>query len=334
MDKVVLQQILTYLLDNSLIHQAHHGSIKGRSTTTAVTTIVDTWAYLLEEGEELASIAIDQSAAYDLIDHPLLINKMKILGFQQESIDCITSYLKDRTQVVHMDGETSPSLHIGNRSVIQESVMSCALYLIYILDMPTIFHGSIHTIQHTDNCKEPALQTFVDDTICTVIKSPNLPLQTSVDTTMNKIEDYMRANQLALNRDKTQLLILHKDPPLQSKVTLKAQPKDILPSKSIKFLGIQSHRPWNGVNSCWMDPRACIDSSNKESVPWKKLGNLSPFNLPATSPVPFLRANFIMGLSYGGAPQYIKKKNTIVTTGDGMHNNGTSLTEMEQKKTT
>ncbi len=45
-DKIILGQVLTYLKTNNLIHEAHHGGLKGKSTTTAITTLVDTWTNL------------------------------------------------------------------------------------------------------------------------------------------------------------------------------------------------------------------------------------------------------------------------------------------------
>ena len=95
---------------------------------------MDSWSTQVEEGTEIAAIASDQSCAYDLISHIILLNKMEILGFQQESIDWFTSYLADREQAVFIDGTYSDYLHIGNKSVIQGSVMSCILYLIYIME--------------------------------------------------------------------------------------------------------------------------------------------------------------------------------------------------------
>ena len=142
LDKVILKQILTYLVQNELIHESHHGSVKGRSTTTAVATIIDTWTNLVENGEEVAAMAMDQSAAYDLIDHPILLRKMETLGIQPDGIKLFKNYLQNRQQCVYIDGATSSTLHIGNRSVVQGSVLSCALYLIYILDLPHLFHES------------------------------------------------------------------------------------------------------------------------------------------------------------------------------------------------
>ena len=39
-DKVVLQQVLEYLTKNKIIHQAHHGAISGKSTTTAIAPLL------------------------------------------------------------------------------------------------------------------------------------------------------------------------------------------------------------------------------------------------------------------------------------------------------
>ena len=123
-DKVILAQVLSYLKSNELIHEAHHGGLKGKSTTTAITTLIDTWTNLVEEGHELAIIALDQSSAYDLIDHAILLNKMKIIGFQEETISWFTSFLEGRQQCVYVEGNFSNFLHIGNKSVVQGSVMS------------------------------------------------------------------------------------------------------------------------------------------------------------------------------------------------------------------
>ena len=41
---------------------------------------MDTWAKLIEEGKEVAAIALDQSSTYDPIDHPILLKKNADLG--------------------------------------------------------------------------------------------------------------------------------------------------------------------------------------------------------------------------------------------------------------
>ena len=75
-DKIVLKQVLEYLTENEIIHQAHHGAIRGKSTTTAIATLIDTWSNAIENGDEIAVVALDQSSAYDMIDHKILISKL------------------------------------------------------------------------------------------------------------------------------------------------------------------------------------------------------------------------------------------------------------------
>ena len=139
LDKIVLKQTLEYLIENSLVHHAHHGSLKGCSTTTAVVTLMDTWSELIKERKEVAAIALDQSCAYNLIDHKILIAKIKLLAFQPSAIEWYTDYLSNQSQQVYTDGAYSNSLHIDAKYVIQGSVMLHMMYLIYILDLPLLF---------------------------------------------------------------------------------------------------------------------------------------------------------------------------------------------------
>ena len=48
----------------------------------------------------------------------------------------------------------------------------------------------------------------------------------------------MTANRLLLNRDKTQLLIISKDPEIKKSIYLTAQPKNVKPSSGFTYLGI------------------------------------------------------------------------------------------------
>ena len=309
LDKVLLRQVLSYLIDNELIHESHHGSVKGRSTTTAIATIIDTWTNLIEQGNEVAAVAMDQSAAYDLIDHPILLMKMEKLGIQPNGIKLFKDYLQNRQQSVYLDGTMSSTLHIGNRSVVQGSVLSCALYLIYILDIPLLFHQSSHTIPQAEMCQKPSLQTFVDDIMCTIRRITNKPLQESIIESIDVIEIYMNSNKLSLNRDKTQLMVLNKDPPLKSQVSIPATPKDITPKQTLTFLGVilSETLTWHQF---LVDGKANLYSQLQTRVSAiKKLRKSTDFAFARN----LANALFIGKFNYaaeiwGGAPKYIIKR--------------------------
>ena len=49
-----------------------HG-VTHHNTATALVTLVDTWAHHMEQGTEAVALIMDQSLAYDLVDHHTLL---------------------------------------------------------------------------------------------------------------------------------------------------------------------------------------------------------------------------------------------------------------------
>ena len=63
-------------------------------------------------------------------------------------------------------------------------------------------------------------------------------MQVTVEATMTKHEDNMKANTFALNRDNTQFMLLHKENNTKSKISIQAHPTNIEPKSTLKFLGV------------------------------------------------------------------------------------------------
>ena len=58
---------------------------------------------------------IDLSAAFDMVDHPLLLEKLRLFGLEEEVIQWFDSYLSGRTQSVLIDGYLShPSVQLAH----------------------------------------------------------------------------------------------------------------------------------------------------------------------------------------------------------------------------
>ena len=161
----------------------------------AVSTMLDTWASCYENGHDTAIIVLDQSAAYDTISHKFLLDKMQVLRFYQKTVGYFQSYLNNRQQSVLVDGFQSDTLHVGEISVVQGSVLSCILYLIYILDLPILFDNTPYKPEDTDNKRTPNLSTFVNDMVCQVKLDPTIiSNQDAINQTIHKLEIYIRSN--------------------------------------------------------------------------------------------------------------------------------------------
>ena len=112
MEKVVFSQLVKYIEDNKLIHPNLHGSRAGHDTSTALLQLYDRWVEELEEDKIVGVLFCDQSAAFDLCDHSILVEKLKIMGVETEALDWIRSYLSDRKQSCFVDGELSTPLKL------------------------------------------------------------------------------------------------------------------------------------------------------------------------------------------------------------------------------
>ena len=166
----------------------------------------------LTNDKDAALIVLDQSKAYDVIAHDILLGKLRLLGYTNQAITIMASFLAERKQFVQVQGSRSEVLVTGPNSVIQGSVLSSALYLIYVLDTPLIFHDTKHEPLEYRKCSRPSIKTFVDDNYTIVKKSENKDLNQSVKDAMESITEYMTNNKLALNQSKSKIMIISKEP--------------------------------------------------------------------------------------------------------------------------
>ena len=185
--------------------------------------------------------------------------------------------------------------------------MSCILYLIYILDIPTLFHKEKHTLENTDNCKKPSIQTFVDDLMNTIYRESGKPLQESVEGELNKIEEYMQSNLLSLNRDKTQIMVLNKDPILQTQINIPAEPKNIMNQNQMLFLGvtISDRLTWN---TFLMDGKANLHKQLQARISSIKKIHIHKVRKKNLANAIFMSKMYYAAELWGGAPNYIKSK--------------------------
>ena len=76
---------------NHLILDIHHGSRK-LDSTTALATIYDHTYYEYYENGHRVLIQTDLSAAFDTVDHNILIDKLYIHGFKNSCYNLLKSF--------------------------------------------------------------------------------------------------------------------------------------------------------------------------------------------------------------------------------------------------
>ena len=73
----------------------------------------DSWVTAVDDGEMAGVMMVDLSAAFDMVDHSILLGKLKLMGLESSAVKWMESYLMGRSQCVCVDGCLSSTLPIS-----------------------------------------------------------------------------------------------------------------------------------------------------------------------------------------------------------------------------
>ena len=157
-EKLIFDEMYVFFVNNNLLSKNQSGFRPGDSTINQLLSITNDIYEAFENHNEVRSIFLDISKAFDKVWFEGLIFKLKQNGINGNLLKLINNYLTNRKQRVVLNGITSEwlPLHSG---VPQGSVLGPLLFLIYINDL-------------TDNI-ESSMKLFADDSSLFLCVSKN-----------------------------------------------------------------------------------------------------------------------------------------------------------------
>ena len=134
MERIVKDDIVTYIEKNQLISDTQHGFRSGRSPQTNLIEFQNETTKWLDEGSAFDVLYLDFEKAFDKVSHKKLVKKLGKVGIVGKVKGWLRDWLSERKQRVRVEGEYSDWADVLS-SVVQGSVLGGTLFNIYIDDI-------------------------------------------------------------------------------------------------------------------------------------------------------------------------------------------------------
>ena len=153
----------------------------------------------VDDGQVSILTLLDLSAAFDTIDHSILLDRLQnTFGISEKALLWIRSYLSDRKQVVVVDGVRSQPEPV-KFGVPQGSVLGPVLFTLYSSPLAKIIES--HRVKH---------HSYADDTQInkSATLKPVLSLEPAMRSCCTDVRNWMTTNKLKLNAGKTEAMFV------------------------------------------------------------------------------------------------------------------------------
>lgn len=187
---------LSSFIESSQTLDSHQAGFRpAHSTESVILAVLDELRKSADMDSPQALVLLDLSAAFDTVDHNILIDRVSDAGIQGPALQWLSSFLSNRSQAVRL-GNFSSKAKALTCGVHQGSSLSPLLFNLYLCPLiRSLKEKKIKDFNYADDLQLVFDINSTAASICTF------------QSTMIFIHDWMNQNQLKMNPDKTELIL-------------------------------------------------------------------------------------------------------------------------------
>ena len=206
-ERAVQDQMLDFMTTSKQLNRNHNAYLRGHSTTTTLLQLTDDIYTANDENVITVLATIDESCAFDCVNHQLLLQKMHLYNFTDATIEWFSDYLKGRSNYVTHNAKNSKMTSVI-RGVPQGSVLGPVLYTIFTNELPDC-------IKDDNNCQNPShykddflygpncsncgsIPCYADDATVVVTSSTRTENQDKILKSIDKVTKFLTTIMVSL----------------------------------------------------------------------------------------------------------------------------------------
>ena len=192
LEKLAHTQLAIYLENNNMLSDNQFGFRRQRSTSHAISQLLNQIYTNINRSTITAAIYIDFSKAFNCVQHTTLISKLSEFNIGPDTISWISSYLQGRVQRSLVNNKYSSVLPV-TQGVPQGSVLGPLLYIVYSNDIASKINNSSFTF-------------YADDTVLYSKKKLIGQAGTDLQKDLTSLSEWCTENQIFINPQKTKAM--------------------------------------------------------------------------------------------------------------------------------
>ena len=199
LERIIHNRLTTHLNTFSSLSPFQSAYRKFHSVETALLRIHNDLLLAIDKRQVTALILLDLSAAFDTIDHDILLSRLtSTFGICGPALDLLSSYLTNRHQFICIDSDSSDLTPLTT-GVPQGSVLGPLLFTLYTTPLSYLLEDSAMSFH-----------LYADDTQLYISFSPHDHLHSlsHLSSTLDSVYSWLSSNYLVVNPSKTEYLLI------------------------------------------------------------------------------------------------------------------------------